>query len=116
MFAVASNRLSLNQVQKMLSREIDTLPSSAHLALPHGLYLTNVDYHDEDLNGATDDVTKLPVAPVQDPVQARFNLIDWFDPKIKEVMRYINNYKRFSKINPNLRKNDAFDIGSYELK
>ena len=66
MFQVAQGQMTLDQVDQMLKGQIKDWPGNLNLAQPYGLYLTNVEYDDEFLSDATDDVTKLPLMPKPD--------------------------------------------------
>ena len=61
MFQVASGQMTLDHVDQMLKGQIRDWPSNLNLAQPYGLYLYSVEYNDEVMNDATDDVTKLPL-------------------------------------------------------
>ena len=54
MFSVASGRLGLAHIKKMLDGQEKDWPRGLGLADPNGLYLTKFEYEPEDLIGSSD--------------------------------------------------------------
>ena len=87
MLAVASNKLDLEFVSEMLDDSSTEWPSSLEMPEANGLYLAEVKYPKTFIKGATDDVTKLPLA--QNWRNQFFKEINWSEMNKKRVIEQI---------------------------
>jgi len=90
-FSVASGRLGLGEVRRMLNGEKKNWPGGLNMADPNGLYLANVEYDPEILKSASDNLADLPIGLSDLKRQP----IEW--DKMKPVMKFIldNNNSYF---------------------
>jgi len=84
-FSVASGRLGLGTVRRMLDGEIKDWPAGLDMADPNGLYLANVEYDPEAVKSASDNLADLPIGLSDIKRQP----IEW--DKMKPVMKSILN-------------------------
>ena len=93
MIAVAQDRLGLSDVSNMLENfETAEWPPCMGLTEPNGLYLAKVEYLPEYLEGATDDLTKLPFDPIEWDDE-KFKLVDWEKMKENNIVKQIHDLK-----------------------
>ncbi len=115
LFAVASRQFGLGQVQNMLENPgRRSWPSNLGLADPNGLYLANIEYSDEDLIGATDELEKLPVLPHPDFEANNYKFINYenYEPVYKALKalnkaRYGRRCKPLHEYSERLENSDS---------
>ena len=89
MIAVASNKLDLEFVSEMLDDSSTEWPSRLEMPEANGLYLAKVEYPKTFIKGATDDVSKLPLA--KNWRNQFFKEINWSEMNKKRVIEQIWN-------------------------
>ena len=93
---MASGRLGLGEVKRMLNGEEKKWPQGLDMADPNGLYLANVEYDPDAVKSASDNLADLPIGLSDMKRQP----IEW--DKMKPVMRFIlDNNNSFFKVNAN---------------
>lgn len=94
-FAVGRDRVSLKDLEGMLRNPAGGQPQGVQFGLadPRGLHLARVQYSPEDLEGATDNIGRLPVGPPPALHEGQNVPIQWYPP----LSSLIHSLSPFSK-------------------